>query len=392
MMFKKPKLNPTDKLYADVRMYDIRQLYFLHSITHYHKFVNSDQKIKQSLYKRKVKFPASIMVWGSMSSKGVGKLHFVDENMDTNKYLAILEESLLPVMEECLTSGQDFMFQQDGAACHTSKKAIKWMEENNVPLLKWVSSSSDLSPIKTLWHEMKKRQVKFPASIMVWGSMSSKGVGKLHFIDGNVDTNKYLAILDESLLPVMEECLTSGQDFVFQQDGAACHTSKKAIKWMEENNVPLLKWVSSSPDLSPIETLTLRIIIYYFQRQLSQQEYLAELLSVFGNEAPHQSTISRWYREFKRGRENVDAVRKLIIENRHVPYREIEASLKISKTSIQKILHESPNDFFTFPKIKNRLRGQRFQSPEEAWNKCFENWFECMQMCITLRGEYFEKQ
>ncbi|CAH2002922.1 unnamed protein product [Acanthoscelides obtectus] len=46
-----------------------------------------------------------------------------------------------------------------------------------------------------------------------------------------------------------------------------------------------------------------RAIIYYnFQRQLSQQESLAELLSVFGNEAPHQSTISRWYGEFKRGR------------------------------------------------------------------------------------------
>ncbi|CAH2013856.1 unnamed protein product [Acanthoscelides obtectus] len=102
-----------------------------------------------------------------------------------------------------------------------------------------------------------------------------------------------------------------------------------------------------------------RAIIYYnFQRQLSQQECLAGLLSVFGNEAPHQSTISRWYGEFKRGRvslsddprvgapktavtqENVDAVRKLIIEDRHVTYREIEASLKISKTSIQKIVHE----------------------------------------------------
>ncbi|CAH2005396.1 unnamed protein product [Acanthoscelides obtectus] len=315
-----------------------------------------------------------------------------------------------------------------------------------------------------------------------------------------------------------------------------------------------------------------RAIIYYnFQRQLSQQECLAELLSVFDNEAPHQSTISRWYVEFKRGRvslsndrrvgapktavtqENVDAVRKLIIEDRHVTYREIEASLKISKTSIQKISHEelgvrklvsrwipqlltdeqkaarvnwcqktldrfdsgnsknafqlavwvlqgeekptkvirsrsvskkmrghiatislneqrtvtsdwytticlpkvitelrkinrerriilhqdnasshttqktrqylteenvelldhppyspdlSPNDFFTFPKIKNRLRGQRFQSPEAVntfknavldlpaneWNKCFENWFEPMQMCINLRGEYFQKQ
>ncbi|CAH1982957.1 unnamed protein product [Acanthoscelides obtectus] len=67
----------------------------------------------------------------------------------------------------------------------------------------------------------------------------------------------------------------------------------------------------------------------------------------------------------------------------------------------------SPNDFFTFPKIKDRLRGQRFQSQEEAvdafknavldlpaneWNKCFENWFERMQMCINLRGENFQKQ
>ncbi|CAH1975670.1 unnamed protein product [Acanthoscelides obtectus] len=102
-----------------------------------------------------------------------------------------------------------------------------------------------------------------------------------------------------------------------------------------------------------------RAITYYnFQRQLSQQECAAELLTVFGNEAPHQSIISRWYGEFKRGRvslsddprvgapktaviqENFDAVRKLIIEDGHVTYREIEASLKISNTSVQKISHE----------------------------------------------------
>ncbi|CAH1959965.1 unnamed protein product [Acanthoscelides obtectus] len=230
--------------------------------------------------------------------------------------------------------------------------------------------------------------------------------------------------------------------------------------------------------------------------------------------------------------ENVDAVRKLIIEYRHVKYREIEASLKISNTSIQKTLHEklaqraarvnwcqkthdrfnsgnsknvynidsgdeswvycyepenkrqsavvatfvskaghiatiplneqrtvtadwytticlpkvinelrkinperriilhqdnasshtaqktrqylmeenvelldqppyspdlSPIDFFTFPKIKNRLPVDAFKNavldlPANEWNKCFENWFERMQMCINLRGEYFEEQ
>ncbi|CAH2002245.1 unnamed protein product, partial [Acanthoscelides obtectus] len=36
------------------------------------------------------------------------------------------------------------------------------------------------------------------------------------------------------------------------------------------------------------------------------------------------------------------------------------------------------NDFFT----SRKLRGQRFQSPDEA---CFENWSERMQMCINLR-------
>ncbi|XP_078034039.1 histone-lysine N-methyltransferase SETMAR-like [Augochlora pura] len=66
-----------------------------------------------------------------------------------------------------------------------------------------------------------------------------------------------------------------------------------------------------------------------------------------------------------------------------------------------------PNDFFLFPYVKNKLRGQRFSAPEEAvaafrmhvleipqseWQKCFDNWFKRMQKCIDLHGEYFEKQ
>ncbi|CAH1957479.1 unnamed protein product [Acanthoscelides obtectus] len=296
-----------------------------------------------------------------------------------------------------------------------------------------------------------------------------------------------------------------------------------------------------------------RAIIYYnFQRQLSQQEGLAELLSVFGNEAPHHSTISRCLSDDPRvgapktafTQENVDATcdqrsktsiqknlheelgeRKLV--SRWIPHLLTEeqkaarvnwcqktlehfnsvnskyvysivsgdeswiycyepenkrqsavprwslhvcqkaghiATIPLNEqrtvtadwyttiylpkviTELRKInperriiLHQdnasshgaqktrqylteenvelldhppyspdlSPNNFFTFPKIKNRLRGQRFTSSEEAvdafknavldlpaneWNKYFENWFERMRMCINLRGEYFEKQ
>lgn len=67
----------------------------------------------------------------------------------------------------------------------------------------------------------------------------------------------------------------------------------------------------------------------------------------------------------------------------------------------------SPNDFFTFPRIKDLLRGQRFENPEAAveayksailamptsnWNYCFNDWFKRMQKCIECNGEYFEKQ
>ena len=67
----------------------------------------------------------------------------------------------------------------------------------------------------------------------------------------------------------------------------------------------------------------------------------------------------------------------------------------------------APNDLFLFPYVKNKMRGQRFSTPEETvdafrmhvleiprseWKKCFDNWFKRMQKCIDHNGEYFEKQ
>lgn len=40
---------------------------------------------------------------------------------------------------------------------------MKWLAEHEIPLLEWVSSSPDLSPIETLWHVMKKRLRANPA-------------------------------------------------------------------------------------------------------------------------------------------------------------------------------------------------------------------------------------
>lgn len=74
-----------------------------------------------------------------------------------------------------------------------------------------------------------KRTVKFPASVMVWGCMSSKGVGQLHFIDGIVNAEKYIKILEENLIPSVSKLADCGEN-IFQQDGASSHTAKKNEK------------------------------------------------------------------------------------------------------------------------------------------------------------------
>ena len=45
--------------------------------------------------------------------------------------------------------------------------------------------------------------------------------------------------------------------------------------------------------------------------------------------------------------ENIDAVRELIMQDRHVIYREIKAFLGISPTSIHSTLHGRKNDLFS---------------------------------------------
>ena len=100
------------------------------------------------------------------------------------------------------------------------------------------------------------------------------------------------------------------------------------------------------------------MIFYDFRRGLSQHQCAEQLALTFGDEAPSVRTVYRWFSEFTRGRisladssregrpfsavvpENIDAVRELIMQDRHVTYREIAASLGLGMTSIHSILHQ----------------------------------------------------
>ncbi len=92
-----------------------------------------------------------------------------------------------------------------------------------------------------------KSSVKFPQSVMIWGAMSSAGVGPLCFLKTNVTAPVYQEILEHFMLPSADQ-LFKDADFIFQQDLAPAHTAKSTKSWLNDHGVGVLDWPANSPD------------------------------------------------------------------------------------------------------------------------------------------------
>jgi transposase len=96
---------------------------------------------------------------------------------------------------------------------------------------------------------------KFPPSVMIFGVIGLGYKSKLLFIKGTVNAAKYIENLAN--LGFMEDLdeKYGALNWIFQQDGAPCHTAQEALDWIEENCDVICDWPANSPDLNPIELL-----------------------------------------------------------------------------------------------------------------------------------------
>ena len=84
--------------------------------------------------------------------------------------------------------------------------------------------------------------------IMVWGCVSYFGTGDLVFVDGNMNSQKYIQVLDNHLKPSADR-LFGQYRWVLQEDNASIHKSRLTEEYKIKNHIPILNWPAQSPDL-----------------------------------------------------------------------------------------------------------------------------------------------
>ncbi len=95
-----------------------------------------------------------------------------------------------------------------------------------------------------------KSSVKFPQSVMIWGAMSSAGVGPLCFLKTNVTAPVYQEMLDHFMLPSADQ-LFKDADLIFQQDLAPAHSAKSTKSWLNDRGVGVLDWQQTHQTWTP---------------------------------------------------------------------------------------------------------------------------------------------
>ena len=87
---------------------------------------------------------------------------------------------------------------------------------------------------------------------MVAGGLCEKGVGKLIFVTGTMNSFSY----NQTLEFYKDDIEKFDKNLIFQQDNAPCHVGKKSMDFIKNNFSNYLEfWPANSPDLSPIEEL-----------------------------------------------------------------------------------------------------------------------------------------
>ena len=100
----------------------------------------------------KTKFPATVMVFGVVSSEGhimPPRIFEISLKVNTKVYLDVLKSVVIPWYNQ-MAGGKPWMWQQDSAPAHKSKETKAWLQKECYDFV-LISHWSPLPPTWTCW-------------------------------------------------------------------------------------------------------------------------------------------------------------------------------------------------------------------------------------------------
>ena len=137
---------------------------------------------------------------------------------------------------------------------------------NDQKVYVWRKSNERLRPECNGMYRRQNYRPKF--SVMFWGCITYYGVGTLTPVDGYMNSEKYITILDENLWPVIARHFST-RPYIFQEDNAPCHVSRMSNQWKCDNDILTLEWPPQSPDLNIIENVW-KVLKYHIKRRMNE--------------------------------------------------------------------------------------------------------------------------
>lgn len=116
-----------------------------------------------------------------------------------------------------------------------------------------------------LWSQDNPRfnlqtRTQYPQKINVWAGIFNNHIIGPFIIDGNLNSAKYLELLQNYIGPALQEVAHENQEVWFQQDGCPAHFSADVREYLN-NAFPdhwigrggTINWPARSPDLAPCD-------------------------------------------------------------------------------------------------------------------------------------------